>query len=174
VKLPTHLLKKRNLFYVGVDFNHQSLKQELLKADFDPNKSTVFTLEGVSQYISKKALDSTLRDIAELSQNNHTVLYLSYANSNLISNPKVCVGKGYAQPEKKIRTILKLAAKVGEPWISLYTPDEVKDLLARHGFTIREDKTLADFNDVYFADRGRALPRNELFNVEHSVFAARI
>ena len=59
--LSAKIPNKENVTYVSVDFNHQSLKQQLLDAGLDQSKSTIYTLEGVSQYITKEALNSTLK-----------------------------------------------------------------------------------------------------------------
>ena len=48
-KLPKELPNSENVTYVTVDFTHQSLTEQLMDAGFDQSKSTVFTLEGVSQ-----------------------------------------------------------------------------------------------------------------------------
>ena len=52
-KLPKGLPNSENVTYVPVDFSHQSLTERLLDSGFDKTKSTVFTLEGVTQYITK-------------------------------------------------------------------------------------------------------------------------
>lgn len=169
--LPKNLPNAENLSYVGVDFNHQTLKEELLKAGFDQNKPSVFTLEGVSQYITKEAVYSTLNEIASLTQKSEAVFYMSYVDTLLNENPKACFGKGYPNPEKKVQMIKKLSAKVGEPWISFYSTKEMEVMLSKHGFSLVEDKTLSELNYEYFAPVGRALSDNQIFNLEHSILA---
>ncbi len=170
-KLPENLQNAENVTYVNVDFNHQSLKAQLLEAGFDQNKPTVFTLEGVSQYITKDALISTLQEIAELSQKTSATICFSYVDKLLNENPEACFGKGYPNPARKAQIIQKLTAKVGEPWISFYTPEEIEGMLAQNGFSLIEDKTLADLNAVYFAPVGRSLPEDHIFKLEHFVVA---
>lgn len=172
-KLPSNSPNLENVKYVSVDFNQQSLKNQLLEAGFDQSKSTFFTLEGVSQYISKAAVHSTLEELEELTKNSNATFYISYVNSALKTNPKACFGKGYPNAEKKAETIMNLAAKVGEPWISFYSGEEMKEMLAQYGFELKVDKTLVDFNSEYFAPIGRKLSESEIFNLEHSVKAER-
>ena len=170
-KLPKNLPNSENVTYVGIDFNHQTLKEELLKADFDQNKPTVFTLEGVSQYISKAAINSTLEELADLTQKTSATFFLSYVDKQLNENPKNCFGEGYPNPEKKAETIMRLASKVGEPWISFYSAEEIEAMLSQHGFSLTENKTLAGLNAVYFTPVGRTLPENHIFKLEHFVVA---
>lgn len=170
-KLPDVIPNSENVTYVSIDFNHQSLKEQLLNAGFDQNKSTVFTLEGVSQYITKEAVSSTLNELAVLTQNSSTILFISYVNRLLREDPKACFGKGYVKSEKKAATIQSLAAKSGEPWITLYSTEEIEDLLSQNGFLLTEDKTLADLNSKYFTPIGRTIPENHIFKLEHFVVA---
>lgn len=170
-KLPKNIPNVKNVRYVSIDFNKQSLSEQLIGAGFDQKKSTVFTLEGVSQYITKEAVNSTLKEIAALTKNTNCTFYLSFVDKLLKENPKACFGQGYPNPEKKAKTIQSLAAKVGEPWISFYSDIEIKEILSNHGFTLVENKVLADLNSEYFTPVGRTLAEDELFNLEHSVVA---
>ncbi|MEJ2162069.1 MAG: class I SAM-dependent methyltransferase [Robiginitalea sp.] len=170
-KLPKNVPNSENVTYVSVNFNDQTLKNQLLNAGFDRRKSTVFTLEGVSQYITKEAVNSTLEDLAELTHNTSAVFYISYVDKLLNENPKACFGKGYSNPAKKVETIKRLAAKVGEPWISFYSAEEVEDMLSQNGFSLLENKTLADLNSVYFTPVGRTLSEDQIFKLEHFVVA---
>ena len=170
-KLPKNLLNSENVTYVSIDFNHQTLKEQLLNAGFDQNMPTVFTLEGVSQYITKDAINSTLEELAELTQNTSATFFISYVDKLLNENPMACFGKGYTNAAKKAETIKRLAAKVGEPWISFYSAEEIEGMLHQCGFSLTENKTLADLNDIYFAQVGRTLPEDHIFKLEHFVVA---
>tara|TARA_B100000902_G_C27256585_1_gene888197 strand:- start:392 stop:1300 length:909 start_codon:yes stop_codon:yes gene_type:complete len=170
-KLPDKTTNKANVTYISIDFNHQSLKEQLLNAGFDQNKSTIYTLEGVSQYITKEALNSTLQEIAALNQNSNSKIFISYVNKFLKDDPKTCFGVGYSNPEKAVKFITNGAAKVGEPWISFYSAKEIDDLLSQNNFTVIENKTLADLNSKYFTPVGRTIPENYIFKLEHFVIA---
>ena len=170
-KLPQDVPNSENLTYVSVDFNTQSLSEQLLAAGFDTSKSTIFTLEGVSQYIPKEAVTSTLQELAGLTKKQDATFYISYVDTNLDKDPEACFGQGYPNPVKTAKRVTSLSAKVGEPWISFYTAGEMKEVLARNGFTVTENKSLADLNSEYFAPVGRALPDEHIFKLEHFVVA---
>ncbi len=169
-KLPNEL---KNVTYVAVDFNHQSLTEQLLAAGFDQSKPTVFTLEGVSQYLSKGATASTISELAALTHHTKATLFLSYVDKKLDTNPTACFGKGYPKAVKRAEMIKRLSAKVGEPWISLYTAEEMETLLSLNGFSVIENTSLAELNPVYFAPVGRTLPEDHIFKLEHFVIAKR-
>ena len=171
-KLPKELPNSENVTYVPVDFAYQSLTEKLLNSGFDKTKSTVFTLEGVTQYIAKEAFNSTMKEMVALSQNASSIFVLSFVNELLNNNPEDCFGKGYLNPEKKANLIKDLSAKAaGEPWISFYSTEEVEDLFAQNGYSIKENVTLEDLNSLYFGPVGRTLSENEIFKLEHFVIA---
>ena len=154
-RLPKKIPNSENITYVSVDFSNQSLTEQLIKEGFDQTKSTIFTLEGVSQYITREALNSTIKEIAMLSQKAPSVFFLSYVNELLDKNPEACFGNGYPNPVKKATLIKNLSAKVGEPWISFYRSEEIENLLSQNGYSTKVNVTLEDMNSLYFGSVGR-------------------
>ena len=83
-KLPKELPNSENVNYVTVDFTNQSLTKKLMDAGFDQSKSTVFTLEGVSQYVTKEAVSSTIKGTATLTQKASSIfLYRMSTNFSI-------------------------------------------------------------------------------------------
>ena len=160
-----------NVTYVSIDFNHHSLSEQLLSAGFDRSKPTIYTMEGVSQYIEKETLNLTLKEIAKLNPNSNSKFFISYVNKLIKEDPRVCFGEGYSKPNKAVKFITDSSANVGEPWISFYSAQEIKDLLFQNNFTVIENKTLADLNSKYFTPVGRTIPENYIFKLEHFVIA---
>ena len=170
-KLPEELSNLENMTYVAVDFTHQTLTEQLINAGFDQNKSTVFTLEGVSQYITKEALSSTIKEVAALTQRASSTFFISYVSELFDKNPEACFGKGYPNAEKRAKLIMYGSAKVGEPWISFYGAEEIENVLSQNGYSVKENVTIKDLNSRYFAPVGRALSENQLLQLEHFVMA---
>ncbi|ODS04606.1 class I SAM-dependent methyltransferase [Vibrio scophthalmi] len=170
-KLTNNVASTSNVTYVDVDFNHQSLTEQLLATSFDKTKRTIFTLEGVSQYISKEALALTIEELSKLTQGTKSTFFISYVSDLIGSDPQACFGEGYPRAVERADTIQRLSAKAGEPWISFYSSDEIGTLLCRNGFILKENRTLADLNDIYFSPVGRAIPEKQIFKLEHFVVA---
>ena len=170
-KLPEKPPNSENITYVAVDFADQSLSEQLLEAGFDQSKSTVFTLEGVSQYITKEAFTSIVKELATLAQTADSIVFVSYVSELLKRNPKACFGTGYPNAEKKARLIMYGSEKAGEPWISFYSDGEIDSVLSQSGYSIIENVTLKDLNSQYFTPVGRTVSENQLFQVEHFVIA---
>ena len=170
-KLPKELPNSENITYVTVDFTYQSLSEQLIDSGFDQNKSTLFTLEGVSQYITKEAFSSTVKEVAALTQRSSSIFFISYASELLDKNPEACFGEGYPNAEKRAKLIMYGSAKVGEPWISFYGAKEIESVLSQNGYSVKENVTLKDLNSRYFAPVGRALSENQLLLLEHFVIS---
>ena len=170
-KLPEKPPNSENITYVAVDFADQSLSEQLLEAGFDQGKSTLFTLEGVSQYITKEAFTSIVKELATLAQTADSIVFVSYVSELLKRNPKACFGTGYPNAEKKARLIMYGSEKAGEPWISFYSDGEIDSVLSQSGYSIIENVTLKDLNSQYFTPVGRTVSENQLFQVEHFVIA---
>ena len=170
-KLPENITNAANVTYVTVDFTHQSLAEQLTAAGFDKSKPTIFTLEGVSQYITKEAVSSTIEELATLIQTTSATFFLSYVDELLNKDPEACFGTGYPNAARRAETIKILSAKVGEPWISFYTAEEIASLLSRNGFSVTENVTVEDLNSLYFTPVSRTLRENQIFKLEHFVVA---
>mgnify|MGYP001348178050 FL=1 len=173
-KLPKELPNSENVTYVDVDFSHQSLTERLMDAGFKIGKSTLFTLEGVSQYITKEAVSSSIKEMAALTKDTSSIFFMSYVDELLDQNPEACFGKGYPNPAKKANLIKGLSAKVGEPWISFYSDEEIESLLLQNGYSIDKNVTLEDLNSLYFSPVGRTLKEDQIFKLEHFVVAKSI
>jgi methyltransferase (TIGR00027 family) len=171
-KLPKELPNSENVTYVNIDFSYQSLTAQLIDAGFDQKQSTIFTLEGVSQYITKEAVNSTIKELASLTKDANSIFFMSYVDELLDKNPEACFGKGYPSPEKKANLIKSLSAKVGEPWVSFYSYEEIESLLSQNGYSVEENLTLEDLNSLYFGPFGRTLSENQIFKLEHFLVAS--
>ena len=55
-----------NLTWAPVDFERQTLAEGLLAAGFDGARPAVFSWLGVTQYLTRSAIDDTLRFVASL------------------------------------------------------------------------------------------------------------
>ena len=102
-----------------------------------------------------------------------STIFVSYVDELLQSQPSACCGAGYAKPEGML-LVPKLAARVGEPWISYYSPEEMKALLKdTGGFALAADKTVEDLNTAYFGAVGRLVPPERMMLLERFAVASK-
>ena len=62
-----------NVALVPIDFNTQELGEELKKAGYTLSSQTLFIWEGVTQYISREAVDNTLKYVARAATGSRIV-----------------------------------------------------------------------------------------------------
>ena len=161
--------KKTN--YVEIDFNQDSISEKLLNAGFDTEKNTIFTLEGILQYISKDSFDSTLKEISELTKRSKATIVFSYTDCVINKYPENLFGKEYPKPRKKVDKIKKIINALSEPWISFYSIKEIEKLLNKNNFHLKEVKNLENLNNKYFSSVNRKIVSRNLFNLENFVLA---
>ncbi|MFE9581558.1 class I SAM-dependent methyltransferase [Nocardia sp. NPDC006044] len=117
-----------SLRFVAVDFESDSLPDRLCAAGFDAAAPTFFLWLGVVQYLSDAALDATLRFIAERPAPTSVVIDYGEPPSALPPRRRAMV--------EVLATIME---GIGEPWLSLFTANEIADRLAGFGLKVVED-----------------------------------
>ena len=130
------------LHFIPVDFETSSWWEELLKAGFDINKPAVVACTGVSLYLTKKAITSTLNKIAKLASGSKLAMtfYLPIEFPDEEDGPLMEMS-------------MKGAQAAGTPMISFFTPNEILELAREVGF--KEAKTIStkDMERLYFTNR---------------------
>jgi methyltransferase (TIGR00027 family) len=118
--------------FVSVDFEHQSLRDALARADHDAAQRTCWIWEGVVMYLTRAAMRSTLNDIASRSS----------PGSTIIVNYHTTMRRGI------VGLILRA---LREPVRSAWSPAEMAEDLEAAGFAVREDSGGADWAARYAA-----------------------
>lgn len=172
-KMPPETLGSGKATYVSVDFNTQTVTEQLTIAGFQVGQPTIVTLEGVSQYVPKEAIAATLKEVGALCGPGST-MFVSYVDEGFETNPPAIFGKGYPNPEGTVQLFKKLTKGVGEPWIAFYKPDEMKAVLSTCGFEITSDTCFEDVNEKYFGAVGRLVPPELTMNLERFSVATRV
>lgn len=130
------------LTFVPVDFESQSLRQQLVHAGFDFNVPTATAWLGVVPYLTPDAFAATARVLGRL-----------HAGSSVIFD--------YSQPREVLPFVEQLmldslsarVAKAGEPFQLFFTPAELSEELGRYELNVIEDLDSAELNARYLAKR---------------------
>jgi methyltransferase (TIGR00027 family) len=105
--------------YIAIDFDKQSLEDALLKAGYDKTQKTLFIWEGVTMYLTKEAVDGTLKFIAEQSAPGSSVVF-DYCLKSVIEGDYSAYLSG---------PVAKLFANHGEPFVYGIDPKKIRDFL---------------------------------------------
>ncbi len=118
----------RDVRYVAVDFETDSLAEALDRAGHDANARTVWIWEGVTPYLDRAAIRSTLAVVGERSASGSRMA-VTYATPR--ATPLGPFATGAA---------LRMFARFGEPIRGLLEPREMNAELDAVGFTVTSDR----------------------------------
>jgi methyltransferase (TIGR00027 family) len=137
------LIAPQSLIFAPTDFERENLSEVLTRTGFRLDQPTFFQWLGVVPYLTKEAVSSTLKFISEI--------------------PKAVVVFDYAEPfqnyhakrRANIIAIAESAAARGEPWLSLFDPADLHELLRSNGFKTVEDLGLSEIAEHLYGDLRR-------------------
>ena len=128
---------------VPVDFEtSDAWVKGLTASGFDAHRAAVVASAGVSIYLSKDAVASTLRDAAALAPGS--ILAMTFVLPIELADPQLRPGLELAQ---------KGARAAGTPFVSFFTPAEMLALARQAGFKEVRHVSAADLRERYFAGR---------------------
>src|SRR5262245_17333082 len=133
--------------YVPVDFTRQTLDGALRGSAFDVNARSFVLWEGVTNYLTEAAVDTTLRAIAA-SVSRESELFLTYVHQGLLDG---------SEPFDGGAEILQRVREVGEPWTCGFEPSEMPAYLVARGFGLVEDLSADDYRARYFGNAARSM-----------------
>jgi methyltransferase (TIGR00027 family) len=114
--------------WVPCDFEHDSLRERLLSNGFDPNRPSVIPWIGVSLYLTRDALATTLADLAKLCAPGSQLIF-DYIDADVVTGETRWRGA---------RRAARSVARRGEPYRTGFTPTDVDALFTAHGFQCLE------------------------------------
>ena len=141
-----------NVSLVPIDFSSQDLSEELKKAGYDLSLKTLFIWEGVTQYISKEAIDNTLKYVAQAATGSRVVF--TYVLNSFINGSHV--------PDD-LYSLYKFMLKKKNPlWLSGFDPAEMNEYLSKLSLSIIEDIGNKEFIERYIKPKKRDLSVMEI------------
>jgi methyltransferase (TIGR00027 family) len=130
------------LVFAPVDFERQTLREGLEQAGFDFGELAVFSWVGVTMYLTLDAIHATLATMARCRAGTRVVL--------TYNQPPTALAGSTAQIAA---TFARLAAEMGEPFLSRFLPAEIAQLLCEHGFGQVTDFGPDEARAAYFPGR---------------------
>ena len=128
--------------FVPVDLQRDDLIDALRAAHYDTATAGVFVLEGVTNYLSASAVDTTFAAI------RHLAAAGSYLVFTYVDRKVLTAGGVAAFPEAQ--RWLEQVTRRGEPWTFGFDPSTITNYLSQRGFTLTADHTTAQAADRYF------------------------
>lgn len=133
----------KNLHFVAADFTKNFTVQNLVEEGFKTNKKTLFSLLGVSYYLTKEEIANLLNKLFTKVPSGSSIVF-DYADENLFKE------KGLSN---RVQNMVQLASGSGEPMKSCFTYDEIEKLLKNLGLLINEHLSPVTINEKFFHNR---------------------
>jgi methyltransferase (TIGR00027 family) len=131
-----------NLVFAPVDFENQPLREGLERAGVDFARPTIVSWIGVTMYLSSQAIDAALGAVARFPPDSRLVL-----TYNLPLDALTGLDRATAV------AVSAVLAGMGEPFVTLFRPREIDDVLRRHGYGDIEHFGPNEALVAYFGDR---------------------
>ena len=144
-----------NVSLVPIDFDRQDLGEELKKAGYDLSSKTLFIWEGVTQYISREAVDSTLKYVARAAIGCRIVF--TYVLRSFIDGSHIPDG---------LNSLYKMTLNKKNPlWFCGFEPAEMPGYLSGFSLSLIEEVGYEEALERYLKPRGRDLKVVEIERV---------
>lgn len=127
-----------SLTFASVDFEQQGLADGLGAAGFRVDHPAFFQWLGVVPYLTRDAISLTLDFIARVPQ------------SEVVFDSAEPFENYPADRRAHVMAIAESAASRGEPWLGLFDPPELSEMLRSKGFGTIEDLGLAEITDRFY------------------------
>lgn len=119
--------------FVEVDFEVDDLATCLERAGHDVSRPTFWLWEGVTMYLTERAIHGTLEIVSSRSSSGST-LALTYGTSKLRDRSTL-----------ELRVLLPMLQLIGEPFRELFEPRAIAALVETYGFEVEDDSGSRDW-----------------------------
>ncbi|HEX2081776.1 MAG TPA: class I SAM-dependent methyltransferase, partial [Longimicrobium sp.] len=123
-----------NVRFADVDFERETLSHGLARCGVHTAKRTFFSWLGVTMYLTRDAIEATLRTVLSFPKRSEIVFT-------------------FAHTESAASKLAEGSASAGEPWISYFTPDELGAMLGSLGFSDASFLSREEAERRYYANR---------------------
>lgn len=149
----------RHLKLVEMDFTKELSLEKLLAAGFDPSKKTVFSLLGVTYYLTAIELQKMLHVFFKDLPQGSSIIF-DFADEHLFTKPGIF---------NRVQHMVQMAQASGEPMKFATSLSDIEKLLSKEQLLIYEHLSPQDIQNQYFANRHDDLQAFETIHYIHAV-----
>ncbi len=152
-ELPSHLK------LIAMDFTKELSLEKLLAAGFDPSMKTVFSLLGVTYYLTAIELQQMLHVFFKDLPQGSSIVF-DFADEHLFTKPGIF---------NRVQNMVQMAQASGEPMKFATSLSDLEKLLSKEQLLIYEHLSPQDIQNQYFANRHDDLQAFETIHYIHAV-----
>lgn len=143
--------------YVPLDFDQETL-QKLFEFGYQQQLKTLFIWEGVTQYLTPEAVDSTLAFVAHHSCPGSSIIFDYVYSAALTATHK----------RGEVSRMQRSSRFTGEGLVFGIEEGAIEEFLSRRGFTDVQNATSGDLQRTYFTGANLARPLAPIYGIVHA------
>ncbi|WP_010274695.1 class I SAM-dependent methyltransferase [Paenibacillus senegalensis] len=148
-----------HLHFVSMDFSEDFSMQALIEKGFDSSQKTIFSLLGVTYYLTKEENANLINKLFAKIPSGSSIVF-DYADDKLFEE------KGLSN---RVQNMVQMASAGGEPMKSCFPYDEMEKMLENSGLLIYEHLSPVDIHHQFFSNRTDYLSAFETIHYIHAV-----
>ena len=138
-------ITNKNINYISIDFNKESLEEKLLKSGFIKGKKSLFILEGLTMYLDPEAVNKTFNIINDFAGSGSEVIF-DYVYSSVLREENLYYGESEVFNGVKER---------GEPWSFGIEEGDIKNFLENKNLNLIKNRTSQELEKEFFKDKAQ-------------------
>jgi methyltransferase (TIGR00027 family) len=144
----------KHVRFVAIDFKRDDLTSTMCLAGYRDSARTFILWEGVTNYLTDGAVDSTLRWCSRASAGS--LILFTYVHRDILTRPSAFVGT---------KNLFASLEKAGEMFTFGMEPSHVPQYLAERGLSLERDVGAAEYRERYFGAEARNMRGHEFYRV---------
>jgi len=133
----------KNTIFIPIDFNVDSVSEKLTSNGFMQNKTTLFILEGIIQYLKEEAVDELFKMLYELSAFGSKVVF-DYIYASVLRKENIYYGE---------KNIYKKVNDAREPWLFGIEKGDIEAFVRKYKFNLIQDLNPEALEKMFFSDK---------------------
>jgi methyltransferase (TIGR00027 family) len=144
----------KHVRFVASDFNQRDLGSVMAAAGYRESARTFILWEGVTNYLTEAAVDTTLRWCSRAAPGS--LLLFTYVHRDVLTRPSAFVGT---------ERLFASLEKVGEKLTFGIEPRQLPEFLAQRDLSLESDVGAAEYRERYFHEAARKMRGHEFYRV---------
>jgi methyltransferase (TIGR00027 family) len=144
----------KHVRFVALDFNQHDLASVMVAAGYRESARTFILWEGVTNYLTEAAVDTTLRWCSRASPGS--LLLFTHVHRDVLTRPDAFIGT---------KNLFASLERAGERLTFGIEPSELPEFLANRGLSLESDLGAAEYRKRYFGDAARKMRGHEFYRV---------
>jgi methyltransferase (TIGR00027 family) len=132
----------KDLHYIAIDFDKESLPNKLDEAGFDKHQRSLFILEGLVMYLQPKSVDETFSIIQNYASKGSWIVF-DFVYASVLRREGLCYGE---------EGISRMVSGAGEQWHFGIEKGEIEQFLQKYNMKLVDQKDSKSLEKEYFTN----------------------